>query len=273
MTHQTEETSRLLPPVGLVDRTNTSLSPISFILYRSKRSLSLLKQLSCLPCNICVKSKAAILILVWSVVIGAVYLALLSGFGVLGFVLQHQEHHFHIRAAENLKFVIPVYTVVAAYALLALILLLYPISGYIADIHCGRYKAVTLSFLLIWIAMLFLSAAAVGGMITNFPEKPGPKIAIPLGICIVLSLLLVIVSLACYQSNIIQLGMDQLLEASSDKLALFLHWLMWAYNLGSFLTLLSIVFLPCYVEVKPIKMKLMRILVSAPLFVLCLLLY
>ena len=147
--------------------------------------------------------------------------------------------------------------------ILALILLLYPISGYIADIHCGRYKAVTLSFLLIWVAMLFLSAAGVIGMIANFPDKPGLKLTIPLTFCVLSSLLLIIVSLACYQSNIIQLGMDQLLEASSEKIALFLHWLMWAYNFGSFLTLLSIVLLPCYIEVKSVKIKLMRIIVSA----------
>jgi peptide/histidine transporter 3/4 len=188
-------------------------------------------------------------------VIGAIYLALLSGFGVLGFLVQRTEHGIH-------KFVIPVYTVVAAYAFLALILLLYPVSGYIADIHCGRYKAVTLSFLLIWIAMLFLCAAGVGGMITDFSKKPGLSIAIPLGLCIALSLLLFIVSLACYQSNIVQLGMDQLLEASSDKLALFLHWLMWSYYLGRLLTLLTVVFLPCYAQVTPTKLT--HILASSP---------
>ena len=263
MAHRTEETSHLLSPVGSKDTTNMPATPLSCT-YKSQGAHSRLNQFFCLPCNICIKSKAAILILVWSVVIGAVYLALLSGFGVIGFVLQNQEHRFHTSMQSLEKIVIPVITVLVAYAFLALILLLYPISGYLADIHCGRYKAVTLSFLLIWVAMLLLSAAGVGGMITNFPDKFGPKFAIPLGLCIVLSLLLITVSLACYQSNIIQLGMDQLLEASSEKLALFLHWLMWSYNLGSFLTLLSIVFLPCYAEVKPIKMKLMHILVSAP---------
>ena len=262
MAHRAEETNRLLPSpmLGSTEGTNVPISPLSST-SKSKRAISMLKQLSCLSCNICVKSKAAILILVWSILFGAIYLGLLSGFGVLGFVLQNQKHSFDTSAV---RFVVPVYTVVAAYAFLALILLLYPISGYFADIHCGRYKAVTLSFLLIWIAILFLSAAGVGGMITDFPDQPGQKLVIPLSICIILSLLLIIVSLACYQSNIIQLGMDQLLEASSEKLALFLHWLMWAYNLGSFLTLLSIVFLPCYIEVEPIKTKLLHILAGAP---------
>ena len=115
MAHQVKgETSHLLPPESddIVDRFNTSTS-LPSMLYKSKQALSVLKQLtcSCLPCNICIKSKAAILILVWSVVIGAIYLALLSGFGALGFILQHQEH-------GTQKFVIPVYTVVAAYAFL-----------------------------------------------------------------------------------------------------------------------------------------------------------
>ena len=258
-----EETSQLLHPVSSTNESKMSTSLLSST-DESQGAHSLLRQLSCLPCNVCVKSKAAILILVWSVVIGAVYLGLLSGFGVLGFVLQNQDHYLHVHMPSSVKFVVPVYTVLAAYAFLALILLLYPISGYIADIHCGRYKAVTISFLLIWVAMLFLSAAGFIGMIANFPDKPGLKLAIPLIFCVLLSLLLIIVSLACYQSNIVQLGMDQLLEASSEKLALFLHWLMWAYNLGSLLTLLSIVLLPCYIEVKSVKIKLMRSLVSAP---------
>ena len=203
----------------------------------------------------------------WSVVIGAVYFALLSGFGTIAFFVKNREHQHNHTLWYS---VIPVFVMLASYAVLALTLLLYPVSGYIADIDCGRYKAVTISFLLIWITMLFLSAAGVGGMITHFPEKPSPSIAIPIGLCAVLSILLIIVSLACFQSNIIQMGMDQLLEASSDKLALFLHWLMWSYNLGNCLTLLSVVFVPCYVQVKSTMMKFKYTLASGPF--LCLVL-
>ena len=48
-----------------------------------------------------------------------------------------------------------------------------------------------------------------------------------------LSLLLFMPGLAGYQANFIQFGLDQLLEAPSSSLALFIHWIMWAERVGT----------------------------------------
>ena len=49
------------------------------------------------------------------------------------------------------------------------------------------------------------------------------------------SLLFLITGLSGYQANFIQLGLDQLLEAPSEYLGLFVHWVEWTTMLGFFL--------------------------------------
>ena len=267
MARQMEESDLLIQPASPREAQPSLLSPISEL----ERPCSSLRQLSCFPCNVCVKSKAAILILAWSVVIGAVYLSLIAGIAALGFTLQNNV----IRKWKYAKLNLVICAFIAEYAILALVLCLYPVSGYIADIYCGRYKTVTCSFVFLWTAMVFLSGASVIGIKVNFDHFG--HLAAPCGIFVAISLLLIVVSLACYQANVIQLGLDQLFEAPSEKLGLFIHWLMWAYTVGNFITLVMILFMPCYVnkDSGSIKMNLEHALASGPfvfLFILTILL-
>ena len=89
MAHRMEETDLLIHPVSSRGDQASLPSPT----LESQGPCSPLKQLSCLPCNICIKSKAAMLILVWSMIIGAVYLILLSSFGVIGYSIQYYSEH------------------------------------------------------------------------------------------------------------------------------------------------------------------------------------
>ena len=149
-----EETDLLIHPVSSRGDQASLPTPIS----ESQGALSPLKQLSCLPCNICVKSKAAMLILVWSMIIGAVYLVLLNSFGVIGYSIQYYSEYIKkVQTSVNI-------TIILAYSTLALILLVYPLSGYFADVWCGHYKAVTISLVLLCVALLPLCGATVIGM-------------------------------------------------------------------------------------------------------------
>ena len=49
-----------------------------------------------------------------------------------------------------------------------------------------------------------------------------------------ISYLVFIIGHAGYQANLIPFGLDQLLEAPSASLALFIHWVIWADSLGTF---------------------------------------
>ena len=251
MARRLEESDLLINPVSQREAQTSLLSPIPEL----QGARYVLHQISCLPCNICVKSKAALLILLWSVVIGAFYLSLLTGFVSIGFVLQN--NYFK----KELNWVVFVFIV--EYAILALIQLLYPLSGFIADVYWGRYKTVTVGVVLLWISMLFVCGVVVIGIKVKFGRFG--YLAIPCVLFAAIALILIIVGLACYQANIIQLGLDQLLEAPSEKLGLFVHWLMWAYTLGSFTILvLFFTFLPCYVNNKTTITKLSHGLASTP---------
>ena len=263
MTHRTGE-SDLLIHHGTRVRPREAQPSLPSPISELQGVRSLFRQLSCRSCNICIKSKPAVLILVWSIVIGAIYLSLLTGFLALGFTLQNNVIK-HINKKLNLV----ICAFVVECAILALVMLLYPVSGYIADVYCGRYKTVTCSFVFLWIAALSLSCASGIGIKVHF--KRFGDLAAPMGLFVAVALILIILSLACYQANVFQLGLDQLFEAPSEKLGLFVHWLMWTYTLGNFIALMSLLLLPCYVNLNkdnPVKMKLQDSLESGPFVLL-----
>ena len=248
MAHQVEESDLLIRPVRSRPRgapAPASHPSQSHVSESDKNVIQLLlrKLLSILPCDICIKSKAVMLILVWSMIIGAIYLLLLNGFGVMGFSLRY---HIEQIKQDRLHINVLIITIVLVYAFLAIILLVYPLSGYFADVWCGRYKAVIISIVLLCIALLLLCCAAIIGITSSWRKDSfGLGRSIPFGVLLTVMIIMIIVSLSCYQANIIQLGLDQLLEAPSEKLSQFIHWLMWAYTLGNFIPLITYVFLPC----------------------------
>ena len=205
---------------------------------------SLFQQFSCRPWNICIKSKPAILILIWNLYIGGVYACLLNIFAVLGFLWQNKWGDSETKE----KFNVIIWTVLSAYALLALTLLVYPLSGFLADVYCSRYKAVTVSFVVLWVAMVTSSITLV---MSYFEDKSGwhiEPLKYILALFVVGTICLIIVGLASYQANIIQFGLDQLFEAPNDSLGVFVHWLMWSEAVGSTLILSLFSFLPCYMS-------------------------
>ena len=50
---------------------------------------------------------------------------------------------------------------------------------------------------------------------------------------VVVYLLISTVGLGMFESNAIQFGMDQMLEASSEQLSSFIHWYFWCAHVGS----------------------------------------
>ena len=221
------------------------------------------------PCNIFVTSKASVLILLWSVLIGAIYMSLLNSFSVLGFVVEDSPR------LRNSHYQAIIWTVLGAYTLLALIRLVYPLSGFLADTYCGRYKAITISFSVLLVAMLSLSISAVIGFTQNFEIDGNEKrIAIPFTLFVIISLLLITAGLAGYQANIVQFGLDQLLEAPSRDLGLFIHWLMWTHTLGEFAIHVLFTLFPCHLgNDDPLYAPLTNTLASLPLVYLVILIF
>ena len=97
-------------------------------------------QRACVSCpppkHLCLPSKAAILILLWTVIVGVTYYNLIGFFAVL--VLDIHQPNTTLSVYEPLP-----------YAILALVMMFYPLSGFIADVCCGRLKAVIISLICI----------------------------------------------------------------------------------------------------------------------------
>lgn len=227
------------------------------------------KCISWLQCKIFITSKASVLILLWSVLIGAIYVSLLNSFAVLGFIVENSPRvrDSHYRAV--------IWTVLAAYTLLALIRLVYPLSGFLADIYCGRYKAITISFSVLLVAMLSLSISAIIGFTQDLDINGNKKgTAVPFTLFVIISLLLITAGLAGYQANIVQFGLDQLLEAPSRDLGLFIHWLMWTHTLGGFVIHVLFALLPCHSgDEDPFRTGLRNTLASLPIVYLVILIF
>ena len=128
-----------------------------------------------------------------------------------------------------------------AYAILAIIAMVYPFSGLIADVYCGRLKTVQISLFFILTFVLLLCVAVIIASSTKLLQLDDFFLmhseSIPEGIvvCIIsiVALVVYIIGLAGYQANFIQLGLDQLFEATSHYLSLFILYTIWMFNLGS----------------------------------------
>ena len=135
--------------------------------------------------------------------------------------------------------------IVVLYAFLAVVMIIYPVSGFIADFCCGRYKIIMISISILTVAILLVCPIAllIRGEDVGIKFKYDNLIKGKGIIVLLLSISAVIsyiIGFIGYQANYIQLGLDQLHEAQSEYLGLFVHYTTWAFNIGS---LISIVIL------------------------------
>ena len=124
-------------------------------------------------------------------------------------------------------------SVIGGYGLLGMIQMLYPIGGFVADVHYGRYKMIKLSLINNFVGAIFVAIAAVLYSI-NVSRNSDPIEDVVVA-AVFSAILLYIVGFGIFQSNAVQFGLDQLLDASSEELSLFLHWFVWTECIGEML--------------------------------------
>ena len=161
------------------------------------------------------------------------------------------------------------------YAILALVMMLYPLSEFIADVYCGRLKIVVISLIsLLMCGILLLLGLTVvvtirqAQIILALSHNQGILVII-----LVLSLVSFIIGLMGYQANFIQLGLDQLFEAPSQYLGLFVHYAMWAFNLGSLYFFMNFFMVLCFNEQNKMAIVAIQVLVLIIFIVLLLVSY
>ena len=108
--------------------------------------------------------------------------------------------------------------------------LLYPVCGWIAEVCFSNFKMIKWSFII----LLMSSVTVMTLSIVRVAIPPSYQIAtyIP-GIVIAATFILISTAgLGMFESNAIQFGMDQMLEASSEQLSSFIHWYFWCAHIG-----------------------------------------
>lgn len=142
-----------------------------------------------------VKNKGAILIIVWSFLVGSVFHLLRAGFSEKTW---KQE-------ASNTGFI------------LMSSVLLYPIGGWLADTQLGRYAVIRYSMWIMWICSLLLTVSEV---LTDVSDV----YAVHSSVIFKVLYSIMAMALGGFQSNIIQLGVDQLADSSSTEITSFITW-------------------------------------------------
>ena len=190
--------------------------------YSSKLKFRL-SLINIIPRQLCLPSKAAVIILLWTAVVSAIYkTSVEEALYIIG------TSHFDRELEDNLG-------ILLVYIVFVFVYLLYPLAGFIADVCCGRHKTVIVSLCLLLCGNVFFCTTCIfifTGVIKEkyFQLHYVPHYTLTAGI----GTLFLITGLSGYQANIIQLGLDQLLDVPSEYLGLFLHWLELFAQIGFF---------------------------------------
>ena len=141
------------------------------------------------------KDKGALLILVWSFLIT----------GTFNFTMLH-----------NQGLVFDIQLVVGGLTL--------PIAGWLADIYFGRYKVIHWSMWIMWISFVLATASSVVAQLVDMYNHISRYVT---GVLMIIG----VIGFGGFQANIIQLGIDQLCDASSTEITSFISWYIWcAYS-------------------------------------------
>ena len=165
----------------------------------------------------CITSKAAVFILFWTVIVGAVYNLIT---GVVHFVLLFTFSTVYLN--------VPL-TYIVLYFFVAVFFMLYPLCGFMADVYFGRFKTIMISLCLV---LCFLIVFLTGCAILVYCEVP-PSWTYFINAINCFCLLCIVLGAAGYGANYIQFGLDQLFDAPSYHQTLFVHWAVWSYELCS----------------------------------------
>ena len=165
------------------------------------------------------KFAAPMSILLWNFLVQMGYSGIVYGSAVMVF-----------NSLINRDFGVVVNSLIGGYGLIGLTFMLYPIGGLIADLRYGRYKVIKLSLINNWVGAIIASVLGVLFSVEVYSHALSLKVAN--SVAAILLVALFGLGIGGFQSNAVQFGLDQLLDASSEELSLFLHWFVWTEHVG-----------------------------------------
>ena len=123
----------------------------------------------------------------------------------------------------------------------AVVMMFYPLGGFMTDVCLGHFRIIQISlacilFSLILVCILYLTASINHyGTVSAFIQECGTFV--------ILALTMFAIGLIGYQSNFIQFGLDQLLDASSHYPGLYIHHALWAFSFAPAIVMTAETFL------------------------------
>ena len=97
------------------------------------------------------------------------------------------------------------------------------IAGWIADVRFGRYRVIKLSMWIMWAAIMLDTVSSVlTRAVDSYTSKMHRCMSGVLWTIIA-------IGFGGFQANVIQFGMDQLHDSSSDEITSFIVWCVWTY--------------------------------------------
>ena len=105
--------------------------------------------------------------------------------------------------------------------------ILYPVAGWLADVHYGRHTVMRYSMLLMWFGSLVLLLEQF--IVSLLPREHH---AVVEGVLFAVVFTLNMFSLAGFHTNVIPFGMDQMPDSSTEQLKSFIRWYYWTRNIG-----------------------------------------
>ena len=101
----------------------------------NSRSGSLPLTTTCsIPQCLCIPSKAAILTICWTAVVGMVYAFIIDWVAVLITTSKYYHAAGDVAVLDLIQYVV-----------MATVMIFYPLSGFMADVCCGRFKTIMIS--------------------------------------------------------------------------------------------------------------------------------
>ena len=161
--------------------------------------------------------KPALMVLMWSFFMGVVYAAVTS----------LSSYQIPIDALN-----IPTYLMADA-TYFGLIHLFYPIAGLLADLKFGRYKTIISS---IWILVAGAPLLLFGSsfLVTASEQSQSNVLFLSIGgVLTCVGVILTICSTVAFSANVIQFGLDQLHDSSTDEQVVFIEWYTWVFYAAS----------------------------------------
>ena len=103
----------------------------------------------------------------------------------------------------------------------------YPVAGWLADVHFGRFKVILAS---LWLMLSGYAIILLAFFVKLLYDPEAMTYVVFLGV-FPAAFLVINTGLATFQANVIPFGLDQMPDASTSELSAFVHWYYGSRNL------------------------------------------